>query len=100
MTINFEYKDVSASKRLEGLALERLEKLENKYDFIVNGDVYFKKENTSSDQTGRIVTIRLNIPGTTLIAEGDSAKFESSLAEATSDMQKQLQKKKDKMQSH
>lgn len=100
MNINFEYKDVSASKRLEELATERLEKLENKYDFIVNGDVYFKKENTSSDLTGMIVTIRLNIPGTTLVAEGNSKKFESSLAEATSDMKKQLQKKKEKMQAH
>ena len=48
MNINFEYKDVSASKRLENMVLERLTKLEEKYDFIVTCDVYLKKENTSS----------------------------------------------------
>ena len=34
MNINFEYKDVSASKRLEGLAEEKLNKLDVKKDFI------------------------------------------------------------------
>ena len=32
MHINFEYKDVSASKRLEKMVAERLNKLEDKYD--------------------------------------------------------------------
>ena len=48
MNINFEYKDVSASKRLENIVIERLTKLEDKYDFIVTCDVYLKKENLYS----------------------------------------------------
>ena len=47
MNVNFEYHDVSASDRLEILAGQKLLKLEQKYDFIVSADVYFKKENKS-----------------------------------------------------
>jgi putative sigma-54 modulation protein len=100
MNINFEYKDVSASARLEALATEKLEKLEAKYDFIVNADVYFKKENTTSDDTGRITEIRINVPGTTLFAQANNGKFESSLAKAASEVGTQLRKKKDKMQTY
>tara|TARA_R100000935_G_scaffold8302_7_gene17379 strand:+ start:8099 stop:8401 length:303 start_codon:yes stop_codon:yes gene_type:complete len=100
MNINFEYKDVSASKRLEALATEKLEKLEAKYTFIVNTDVYFKKENTTSPETGMITEIRINVPGTTLFAQANNGAFESSLAKACSEVGKQLRKKKDKMQTH
>ena len=100
MNINFEYKDVSASKRLENMVIERLTKLEDKYDFIVTCDVYLKKENTSSPQTGLICEIRVNIPGTTLFAGSNSGSLEASIAKATSDVKSQLQRKKEKMQMH
>jgi ribosome-associated inhibitor A len=100
MHINFEYKDVSASKRLEALATEKLEKLEAKYTFIVNTDVYFKRENTTSPDTGSISEIRINVPGTTLFAESNNGSFEVSLAQACNEVAKQLRKKKEKMQTH
>ncbi|RDK85209.1 ribosome hibernation-promoting factor, HPF/YfiA family [Marinirhabdus gelatinilytica] len=100
MNINFEYKDVSASQRLEAMATEKLEKLESKYTFIVNTDVYFKKENTTSPETGMISEVRINVPGTTLFAQANNGSFEASLAEACNDVAKQLRKKKEKMQTH
>ena len=100
MNINFEYKNVAASKRLENMAAERLTKLEDKYDFIVACDVYLKKENTSSPQTGFICEIRINIPGSTLFAGSNSGSLEASIAKATSDVKSQLQRKKEKMQMH
>ena len=100
MNINFEYKDVSASKRLEALATEKLEKLEAKYTFIVNTDVYFKKENTSGPDSGMIIEVRVNVPGTTLFAESNNGSFEVSIAKATNEVGVQLRKKKEKMQTH
>lgn len=100
MNINFEYKDVSASKRLEALAIEKLEKLESKYTFIVNTDVYFKKENSTSPEKGMITNIRINVPGATIFAESNSGSFEASLAETATEVAKQLRKKKEKMQTH
>lgn len=100
MNINFEYKDVSASTRLEALATEKLEKLENKYDFIVAADVYFKSEKTRGEDTGKVVEIRLNVPGTTLFSSTNNTSFEASIAKAVSEVQVQVKKRKDKMQSH
>ena len=100
MHINFEYKDVSASKRLEKMVAERLNKLEDKYDFIVTCDVYLKKENTSSPQTGFICEIRIHVPGTSLFAGSNSGSLEASIAKAASDVRSQLHRKKGKMQMH
>jgi putative sigma-54 modulation protein len=100
MNINFEYHNVSASQRLEALATEKLNKLENKYNFIVAGDVYFKRENTSTPHTGMICEIRLNVPGTTIFAQSNNSAFESALAKATDEVKQQLQKKKEKMQTY
>ena len=99
MNINFEYHNVKASNRLEILAAEKLSKLEDKYDFIISADVYMKKENTSSDSSGSICSIRINTPGPTLFAEASHGGFEASIAEVTDSLKRQLQKRKDKMRT-
>ncbi len=99
MNINFEYHNVKASNRLEILAAEKLSKLEEKYDFIVSTDVYMKKEKTSNDNSGNICKIRIGTPGPTLFAESSLGGFEASIAAATDNLKRQLQKRKDKMQA-
>lgn len=100
MNINFEYHDVAASQRLEGLVTERLNKLENKYDFIINADVYFKKQNSSNPEKGKICSVRLGTPGPTLFAEVSSASFEAAVAKVATELQSQLQTQKDKLKQH
>ena len=100
MNINFEYDDVKASNRLEIMAAKKLEKLLDKFDFIVRADVFFKTENTSSPNTGLICNIRLSAPGPRLFAEGNSASFEASIAESVGDLERQLEKRKAKMKSY
>lgn len=100
MTINFEYHDVAASKRLEAFVTERLNKLENKYDFVINADVYFKSTNSSNPEEGKICTVRLNTPGLDMFAETSSASFEASIAKVMTDLRTQLQRRKDKLKPH
>lgn len=100
MNINFVYDDVKASARLEELAANKLDKLEDKYDFIVRADVFFKKENTSSPNTGLICNIRLSAPGPRLFAESNNGKFEMSIAASVEDLERQLEKRKSKMKTH
>ncbi|WP_282049941.1 ribosome hibernation-promoting factor, HPF/YfiA family [Maribacter aquivivus] len=100
MNINFEYDDVKASNRLEIMAAEKLEKLLDKFDFIVRADVFFKKENTSSPDSGMVCNIRLSAPGPRLFAQSSSASFEAAIASSIDDLQRQLEKRKAKMQSH
>ncbi|TRZ45270.1 ribosome hibernation-promoting factor, HPF/YfiA family [Robertkochia solimangrovi] len=99
MQYNFEYDDVSASSRLEDLVSKKLNKLVEKYDFIVRADVAFKKENTSSTDSGKICKISLSAPGPRLFASANSKNFETSIAEVTDDLAIQLRKRKDKFNS-
>ncbi|QLG46949.1 ribosome hibernation-promoting factor, HPF/YfiA family [Costertonia aggregata] len=100
MNINFEYDGVTASKRLEALAEKKINKLVDKYDFIVRADVFFKKENTSSPETGMICNIRLSAPGPRLFADASKSSFEASITESTDELERQLRKRKDKMKSY
>ncbi|NNF19876.1 MAG: ribosome-associated translation inhibitor RaiA [Flavobacteriaceae bacterium] len=100
MNINFEYDGVSASARLEEMATKKLDKLVDKYDFIVRADVFFKKEKSSDPEEGKVCNIRLSVPGPRLFAEASNDTFEESIAESTDELERQLKKKKEKMKSH
>lgn len=100
MEIIFEYHDVNASAELEAFAKAQLEKLADKYQFIHRADVFFKLENTSSDETGKISGVRISMPGPRLFAEHSSDDFYPSLKEAINEVEVQLRKKKEKMQAH
>ncbi|WP_430908039.1 HPF/RaiA family ribosome-associated protein [Maribacter sp. 2-571] len=99
MNINFEYDDVKASNRLEIMAAKKLEKLFDKYDFIVRADVFFKTENTSERETGMLCNIRLSAPGPRLFTESSMASFEASIAKSVDDLERQLQRRKAKMRA-
>ncbi|AIZ43860.1 MULTISPECIES: ribosome hibernation-promoting factor, HPF/YfiA family [Cellulophaga] len=100
MQIIYEYHDVTSSDRLEAMAKEKLDKLKEKYDMLIRADVFFKEENTSSDETGKICNIRLSLPGPRLFAEASHDNFQSSISETINELERQLRKKKEKMQQH
>lgn len=99
MNINFQYHEMSASPRLEEMITDRLKKLEGKYDFIVDADVYFKKENASNPDGRKICSVRLNTPGPVVFAETSTDTFEASVAKVVTELRSQLQKRKDKMKT-
>ncbi len=100
MTINFEYHDVHKSESLESFAKEKLDKVAEKYEFLVRADVFFKLENTSGDNSGKITGVRLSAPGPRLFAESSSENFKKSLTEAVTQVESQLKKRKAKMNTH
>lgn len=100
MQIIYEYHDVAQSDRLEAFAKEKLEKLGEKFDRVIRADVFFKQENTASDETGLICNIRLSLPGPRLFAEASHDNFESSILESISDLERQLRKRKEKMKEY
>lgn len=100
MEINFEYHNVTASDILEKYTKERLEKIEKKYSFVTNVDVYFDTENTSSNETGMKCGIRANAPGTEYFAESSQNTFQKAVAETVRELEIQLQKKKEKMNAY
>lgn len=100
MNINFEYHDVAKSESLESFTRKKLDKLANKYEFLVRADVFFRTENTSEENSGKVASIRLSAPGPRLYADSSTDKFQKSVAEAVNQVESQLKKRKDKMKTH
>ena len=99
-TIIFEYDNVTASESLETYAREKLDKLFKRNDFIIRAGVFFKTENTSSDNTGMITNIRLSAPGPRLFAEASHDNFRDGVNECVKDLQRQLEKRTAMMKSY
>lgn len=100
MDIHFNYVHVSASETLENFTREKLNKLKNHYDFIVSADVYFKTENTSSPEKGKICDIQINLPGPEIFISANEANFEKAVYSNIADLKRQLRKRKERMQAH
>lgn len=99
MKINYEYHDVSASESLEAFTEEKLQSVFTRFDFVIRADVFFKTENTTSDDTGMICGIRLSAPGPRLFAESSHDNFRDSVSETVNELTRQLKKRKDKMKT-
>ena len=100
MTVNYEYDGVTASQELEAYVKGKLDKLFNKYEFIVRADVFFKTENTYNRSSKMKTSIRLSAPGPRLFAETTSDSFHKSAAEVLTALERQLDKRKSLMQTH
>lgn len=100
MDTHFNYVKVSASERLENFTKEKLSKLKSHYDFIVSADVYFKKENTTSPEKGKVCEIRLNVPGPEVFVSSNNDNFDKGVYENVADLKRQLEKRKGKMKAY
>lgn len=98
MQIIYEYHDVSASDRLEEYAKEKIENLQKKFDFIHRADVFFKTQNRTDDAE-QICDIRLSLPGPRIFASTNAETFEYAINETIKDLENQLKKVKEKMET-
>lgn len=100
MDINFNYVHVTASERLEEFTTKKLNKLKERYSWIVRAEVFIKKENTSEQDKGMICDIKLSAPGQNIFASSSEKNFEAAIAATVDDVTRQLRKKKEKMTAH
>ncbi len=89
----------NADQKLLELINERLEKLEQYYDNIIDAEVFLKLENTGQVQD-KIVEVKLNVPKDKIVAKARSKKFEKSLDDAVEALKKQLLRYKGKISAH
>jgi len=100
MKVNYEYHDVTASDRLENFTEKKLAPIFERFEFVTRADVFFKTENTSSDETGMKCGIRLSAPGPRLFAESSHENFEHAVADTVDELLRQLKKRKEKMKTY
>ena len=96
MKTNIQFVNSETSLSAEQLVQKKLDKLENKFDWIISADVLFKEENDTNGK-GKICAIELHIPGPRIHASSNDDSCEAAAAETVSDIQKQLVKRKAEM---
>jgi len=100
MDTNFNYVHVKASERLENLTNEKLNKLKERYEFLISAEVYFKTEKSATNEKGRVCEIQLSLPGPRLFASANEENFDIAVSKTINELKRQLQKKKEKMSTH
>jgi len=99
MSVNFQYVDVDVSETLSAFTEDKLNKLFNRYEFIVGADVFFKKDNNEPEDN-KICNIRLSLPGPRLFATSNKKQYEVAVRETISDLERQLKKRKEVYKTH
>jgi len=86
-----------ADQKLIDFAQGRVEKLTKYFDQITGGEVYFKLDNTGTDEN-KVVEIKVAIPHNTLFAKKQAKSFEEAVDLAVDALKGQIEKIKGKLQ--
>ncbi len=99
MTTHIQYIKMPASESMSNYMEQKLDKLAQKYDWLIRADVNFKMENNEYGK-GNICEIELSMPGPKIFASSKEETFEAAAKETISDLEKQLKKRKAKFTTH
>ncbi|TWO34289.1 ribosome-associated translation inhibitor RaiA [Seonamhaeicola sediminis] len=99
MKVNMQSVNFNADKKLLDFIQKRMDKLDLFYDKVIKSDVYLKVENTS-DKENKIFEARLSVPGDSLVVKKQCKTFEEGVDMATSSLERQLKKRKEKLRAH
>lgn len=99
MTVNFQYVDISPSESLNTYTKEKLNKLFDKYEFLISAEVHFKINRKEHDK-GKICTIKLSLPGPQIFASSDESNYKLAAKKAVSELEVQLEKRKATFHAH
>ena len=94
MIVNFQYVNTDVSESLSAYINERLEKLANKFEFLISAQVYIKHEDPNHE-AGKICNIELSLPGPRIFATSNEHTYELAVNQTISDLKRQLEKRKE-----
>ena len=97
MNVNIQTVHFDADKKLVDYVNQRLEKLNQFHDRIINVDVFLKLDNVVHTIKDKIAEIRVQIPRSEFFVKSTSKSFEASFEEALESMVNQIKRKKQKM---
>jgi putative sigma-54 modulation protein len=99
MTVNFQYVNTDVSETLSAFATEKLEKLADKFEFLISAQVYIKHDDKDHN-AGKICNIELSLPGPRIFATSNKGTYEMAVNETISDLTRQLKKRKQTFKTH
>jgi putative sigma-54 modulation protein len=99
MRVNINAVHFKADKKLVAFINEKMEKLTQVFDGVIDSEVSLKVDNTDTREN-KIAEIRVAIPGTNLYVKKQCATFEESADEAVEALRRQLKRYKDKVRGN
>lgn len=87
----------TADEKLLEFIDRKVGKLAQYFDRITSAEVFMSFDSKSRQIKDKQVTIKLNIPGTQLVAVDTSLKFEEAVNECVNSLRRQLKKYKEKL---
>ena len=97
MTSQIQFVNMKNNDRLEISILDKLEKLEQKFEWIINARVYLKEEKFKDTIKDKLCEIDLSVPGPNIFTKSYNESYEAAIADAFMELEIQLRKHKDKM---
>jgi putative sigma-54 modulation protein len=99
MRLNINAVHFKADKKLVAFIEEKMEKITQVFEGVIDTEVSLKVENTETREN-KIAEIRVTIPGNNFYVKKQSATFEESADEAVEALRRQLKKYKEKIRGN
>jgi len=99
MKIDIQFVNMPVSETMESYTVGKLDKLAQKYDWLIAAEVFFKKENDPKGN-GKICEVQLSHPGTRIFASTNEKNYELSVKKTLKDLERQLKKLKGQMKPY
>ena len=96
MNVNIQTVHFDADQKLVDYVNQKLEKLSQFHDRIINVDVFLKLDNLVHNIKDKIAEIRVRVPRSEFFVKSTSKSFEASFDEAFEAVINQIKKKKQK----
>ena len=80
-----------ADQKLVNFIIQKLEKLSQFHNHIINSEVFLKLDN-SDDRENKITEIKVSVPGKDLFVKKQSRSFEESTDNAVEALRRQIRK--------
>ena len=99
MTVNFQYVNTDVSETLSVFTTEKLEKLAEKFEFLISAQVYIKHDDKDHN-AGKMCNVELSLPGPRIFATSNESTYEAAVNETMRDLKRQLEKRKHTFSTH
>ena len=97
MRIQIQSHQFTASQHLLEFIQKKVAKLEQFFDRIIGVEVFLSLDNKASHVKDKIVKIKLDLPGSQIIATESSKLFEESVDLSVDSVRRQLKRHKEKI---
>lgn len=97
MNVNIQTVHFDADAKLLAHVRQKISKLNQFHDRIINVDVFLKLDNVVHTIKDKIAEIRVRVPKAEFFVKSTSKSFEASFEEALDSIVNQIKRKKEKM---